>query len=246
MKIPIKPRLAIGATAVVAVAAGATAALATGDSPSNVYQGCLKHGSGAVYGVVVDPGSTPDCKNHDTLITWNETGPAGPAGPQGKTGPAGPAGPQGDPGPQGAQGPQGDPGPQGQQGDPGPQGDTGPQGPAGIVGLTRRSFDLTELLGNGTPLPPGAIDVYFPGCESGETLVSGGVYITEDRTTSGVSTKVEQSGATGGLYWKVALENDGTVPVHDYAEVICAPGSGSQLKALTAAPAAGERIPAGS
>src|SRR5690606_28194327 len=64
-------------------------------------------------------------------ISWNERGPAGPAGPQGEQGPAGP---QGEPGPAG---PQGHPGLQGEQGP------VGPQGPAGAAVLRSPPADTT-------------------------------------------------------------------------------------------------------
>ena len=74
------------------------------------------------------------CKPRELKISWNTTGPQGPAGPMGPagpTGPVGPIGPQGALGPQGAVGPQGPAGPQGLKGD---IGTTGPQGAAGAVG----------------------------------------------------------------------------------------------------------------
>jgi hypothetical protein len=42
-----------------------------------------------------------DCKDQETLLSWNVTGPVGPQGPEGPDGPEGP---------QGEQGPKGDPG----------------------------------------------------------------------------------------------------------------------------------------
>lgn len=240
MKVTISRRLAIGGAVVATVVgAGSAVALAVDQPSSDVIQGCLRHNQGGLYNVAVNPSSPPDCQPHDTLISWNRTGPAGPAGPQGPKGDPGPQGPQGDPG---LQGPQGDPGPQGPQGDPGPQGDTGPQGPVGpqgppgITGLTRRVFDLTALLGAGNPLPPGSIDVFFAVCNASERLVSGGAYTTEDPVnTSGVSTVVEESGATADNVFKVAIKNDGSVPVHDFVSLICAPVSGGQL-AVAGAP----------
>ena len=55
----------------------------------------------------------------ETVIELGQTGPQGPAGPQGATGPTGPQGPTG---PTGATGPKGD------------TGATGPQGPTGATG----------------------------------------------------------------------------------------------------------------
>jgi hypothetical protein len=80
------------------------------------------------------------CKPRELKISWNTTGPQGPAGPMG---PVGPIGPQGAVGAQGAVGPQGPAGPQGMKGDigatgpqgvAGAQGATGPQGPIGATG----------------------------------------------------------------------------------------------------------------
>jgi hypothetical protein len=85
----ITRRLAIIGASIAAIAAGGSAAaLATGTSSANVYQGCLSHARGALYNVHLNPNSPPRCHPHDTLVNWNQTGPAGatgPAGPDGKT-----------------------------------------------------------------------------------------------------------------------------------------------------------------
>lgn len=81
-----------------------------------------------------------DCKNNDTLLTWNIQGPKGDkgdTGPRGELGPVGPKGDRGDVGEQGpigltgSQGIQGESGPKGDKGDTGERGEIGPQGPAG-------------------------------------------------------------------------------------------------------------------
>jgi Collagen triple helix repeat (20 copies) len=97
------------------------------------------------------------CKPRELKISWNTTGPQGPAGPMGPVGPvgpmgpAGPIGPQGGVGPQGAVGPQGPAGPQGLKGDigatgpqgvTGAQGATGPQGPVGATGAQGAKGDV--------------------------------------------------------------------------------------------------------
>lgn len=87
--------LALAAAAIPAVAA------ATAASPVTYYA-CVTTSTGAVKIV----SSTTTCGTGQHKISWNNTGPAGPAGP---------------PGPQGATGPQG------------PQGTTGPQGPPGVI-----------------------------------------------------------------------------------------------------------------
>lgn len=66
--------------------------------------------------------STAGCKRNEVPLSWNQSGPQGPAGPQGPQGPAGVPGPQG---------PQGAPGPQGAMGLPGATGPSGPAGPKG-------------------------------------------------------------------------------------------------------------------
>jgi len=196
--------MAIGGAVVAAVAGGGTAvALAVDQPSSDVFQGCLRHNQGGLYNVTLNSSSPPECQPNDTRVSWNQTGPAGAPGPQG---------------------PKGDPGAQGPQGERGPMGDRGPQGPPGLPGLVRRVFDLTALLGAGNPLPPGQIDVFFAVCNTGERVVSGGAYTTEDPVnTAGASTVVQESGATGDNLFKVAIKNDGTVAVHDFVSLICAP-----------------------
>jgi Collagen triple helix repeat (20 copies) len=137
----ITRRAAIVGVSVAAVAAGGSGvALATTQGSSNVYQGCLNHNLGALYNVEVNPTTPPRCLSRDTVISWNQTGPAGAAGPQGPkgdTGPAGAVGPQGakgDTGPAGPAGDKGDTGAAGPAGPAGAKGDTGPAGPAGPAG----------------------------------------------------------------------------------------------------------------
>lgn len=164
--------LTVGVAAAAIAATGSAAALAIGSSSSNVYEGCLQHRIGALYHVELNPSSPPRCLQHDTLVTWNQTGPAGAAG---APGPTGPAGPKGDPGPAGAagaigpagpQGPKGDAGATGPQGEPGPKGDTGPAGPAG----TTTVYTSSTLNANGS-----AADVTVNVPKAGEYFVSGEV-----------------------------------------------------------------------
>jgi hypothetical protein len=95
-------RVAVGCAVTAAVAAGGSAAaLATDNSPSNVYQGCLRAGNGDLYHVMLNPSSPPSCNPRDTLVSWNQTGPkgdTGPQGPKGDTGAIGPPGVNGDAG----------------------------------------------------------------------------------------------------------------------------------------------------
>ena len=84
-------------------------------------------------------------EHHDELK--GDTGPQGPAGPQGIAGPAGEAGPQGERGPVGPAGPTGEAGPQGPvgpRGEAGPQGSAGPQGPTGETGPAGPKGDTGE------------------------------------------------------------------------------------------------------
>jgi collagen triple helix repeat protein len=111
--------LSVTAVAIVAIAGGVTYAVAQiGDG--GVINGCYKSQNGQLR--LIDP-ATDSCHPSETAISWSQTGPQGPPGPQGPQGVPGPQGPQGVPGPQG---PQGVPGPQGPQGVPGPQGPVNP------------------------------------------------------------------------------------------------------------------------
>jgi hypothetical protein len=113
-----------GAVSLALVAGGtaAGAAIASGPvSSSGVIDGCYTNAeiSGSHVFVLQDQGTA--CPKGTTALSWNQTGPAGPAGPMGATGPAGPAGPMGAPGPTGPAGPQG------------PVGNTGPPGTGATV-----------------------------------------------------------------------------------------------------------------
>ena len=88
----------VGAAVAAVVAGGSAAAMAAGSS-SNLYEGCLNHRLGALYHVQVNPTSAPRCWSHDAVVSWNQTGAAGPPGPKGDTGSAGAQGVPGPPGP---------------------------------------------------------------------------------------------------------------------------------------------------
>lgn len=124
--------------ALVALAAGMTA-VATASSTADadgVIVGCQKPG-GSFLRVVAD---ASECDEHESVVTWNEQGaagpqgPAGPAGEPGQMGPMGPAGPAGSAGPAGPVGPAGPAGADGAVGAQGPQGPQGPQGAQGPAG----------------------------------------------------------------------------------------------------------------
>lgn len=117
----------------VLLAGGTTAGAAIAAGPvdgSGVIHGCWTNTAinGSHVFVLQDAGTT--CPKGTTAISWNQQGPAGPAGPVGPAGAIGPQGPAGAPGPQG---PKGD---TGAQGPAGPAGATGPAGPAGADGST--------------------------------------------------------------------------------------------------------------
>src|SRR5882672_10655224 len=67
------------------------------EPPVTTIQACYNDTNGGLRRV----NSAGDCKNHETAISWNTTGPAGPTGPAGVPGPAGPQGPAGPAGPAG-------------------------------------------------------------------------------------------------------------------------------------------------
>ena len=76
---------------------------------SGVIHACY----GPLTGNVRIVASASDCRNIETAISWNQSGPAGSPGPAGPQGLSGPQGPQGIPGPQGPVGAQGPAGPAG-------------------------------------------------------------------------------------------------------------------------------------
>jgi hypothetical protein len=132
----IRRAVIVGVIAAAAVAAGSTWALASETATSTVYRGCLQHNTGVIYRVTTSR-TAPRCFRHDTLISWNQTGPqglpgaTGPQGAKGDTGATGAVGPQGLPGATGPQGPKGD---TGAAGAPGATGAVGPQGLPGVIG----------------------------------------------------------------------------------------------------------------
>lgn len=135
----------------VLLAAGTAAGAAITGGPidnSGVIHGCWTNAAinGSHVFVLQDAGTS--CPKGTTAISWNQQGPAGPAG---ATGPAGPAGATGPAGPAGATGPAGPAGPKGDTGAQGPAGPAGATGPAGPAGA-----DGTSVL-NGTGAPTGTI-----------------------------------------------------------------------------------------
>jgi hypothetical protein len=231
----------VGATVAAVAAGGSAAALATDTSPPNVYQGCLSHIFGALYKVHVNPTSPPSCLSHDTLVSWNQTGPAGSPGAKGDTGAAGPPGPQGvtgaqgpkgdtgAPGPVGGVGPKGDKGdtgpagpqgPKGNTGDigaPGPQGPAGPQGPSGLAGLYWvTATDNISIGGAGSVVAV---------CRSGDQVYGGGAWMEHAFAGSTDNVVLQESAPSGDLTkWYAAATNSGFTShtLHVYA--FCGPG----------------------
>lgn len=175
-----------GATAVVLIGGGSAVAAAAGSASGSesVYQGCLA-ANGSLYAVALNPATAPVCHPHDTLMTWNQTGPQGPAGPaglDGKNGTDGAQGPKGDtgaPGPQGPQGETGATGPQGPKGDKGDTGDTGatgPAGPAGPPGPAYRQLPPVVFTHSQSvaPLSVGELDVTCPSGDGWSEYAFGG------------------------------------------------------------------------
>jgi Phage Tail Collar Domain len=132
--------------------------------------------------IVNSPGS---CFPLENTLTWNVSGPAGPAGvpgpqgpigfpgPAGATGPAGiagPAGPIGPAGPAGLTGPAGANGPAGIAGPAGPIGATGPAGIAGPAGATGSA----GIAGPAGPIGPAGPDgIAGPAGPTGPTGLAG-------------------------------------------------------------------------
>jgi hypothetical protein len=228
-------RLVIGGAAVAAVAGGgAAAALATDQGSSDVYRACLNHNLSALYNVKVNPTTPPRCLQRDTVISWNQTGPAGAAGPQGAKGDVGPAGPKGDTGPVGPAGAKGDTGakgdigPAGAKGDTGPAGpagpqgatgDTGPRGPAGPAGVAGVAFHTASDV-----VPPNQWLALGVPCPTGQVATGGGGGFLNQgdiglRITR--STPVVTGGVPTG--WQVVVDSTNAANEPAYVEVICAP-----------------------
>jgi hypothetical protein len=177
MRALLSVRLWLGVVVGVVAASGVGVALGAISDSGGVIHGCyLSNGNLRVIDVA------DGCKNNETALSWNKTGPAGPQGPTGPKGATGPQGLKGDTGPQGPrgatglQGLTGDTGPQGPKGDIGPQGPkgaTGPQGPAG-------SLDTTQIISQPVDVPPHVVSpaVHQDAvCPAGQIAVSGGYFI---------------------------------------------------------------------
>jgi hypothetical protein len=128
------------------VAFGIAAAAIPGTD--GIISACLNTADGSIRLIDVQAGAT--CNAGEKLISWNKTGPTGPAGLKGSTGPAGPAGQRG---PTGAAGLKGSTGPAGLKGSTGPAGPAGPKGATGPAGL-KGSTGPAGLKGSTGPAGP--------------------------------------------------------------------------------------------
>ena len=151
----------ISGSLVGAVCGTATIAVASIPASTGVIKGCYNASTG--YLRVIDPAVGETCMSRERALDWNQTGPAGPAGPQG---PAGPIGLQGPAGPAGLQGPTG---PQG------PAGPTGLQGPAGPAGVGSTYWNDSSVSPTSPYRPFGPSDPDFAG--SGPLVARKGVML---------------------------------------------------------------------
>src|ERR1051326_301353 len=153
------------ALTIVSVLAGVFAIRAGIPDVKGVYTGCVAPLTG--YLRVIDTAVTPNCTIGDKLITWSQTGPAGPQGPQGIPGPIGPQGPAG---PQGPVGPQ------------------GPAGPHGSAGITQAAFRFTGAVSINTGGPTaGSSAVNFVQTGSWSLPAGNWVFIMTDEGFGGRS-----------------------------------------------------------
>lgn len=199
-------RALFGATGVVVLLGAGGVAYAVTDS--NTIQGCYNDTNGSLR--VLTSGT---CRNSETAVSWNKTGPQGemgPAGPQGERGPQGEQGEQGETGPAGPQGEQGEQGPQGETGPTGPQGEQGPQGMMSEVGATTSDF-LFALAPAGQF---GSFEVQELWCQDGDEAISGGYSFGLQPLTVSESKRIEQTqpGGTVRSGWSFFIANNSQQP----------------------------------
>ena len=124
--------LAVLVTAV--VLSGINFAVAANGPTGSTYWACARNGQIDADSIQVN--TPPKCDRHETLVSWNQTGPVGGTGTPGTPGAAGGTGPQGGTGQAGTPGGTGGTGPQGGTGATGGTGGIGGTGPAGPPGGT--------------------------------------------------------------------------------------------------------------
>jgi hypothetical protein len=93
-------RRVVLAGVVVAAIVSAGVAYSSGGSASSTLTACVNETNGNMRLV----GSASDCRQHESAVTWNSEGTAGPTGPTGPQGPTGARGATGPQGPTGADG----------------------------------------------------------------------------------------------------------------------------------------------
>jgi collagen triple helix repeat protein len=217
-KLPFTRRVAIGGAVIAAVAGGGSAAaLATVSSSSNVYEGCLSRATGVAYDIRVDSSARPGCRSHDTLISWNQTGPVGATGARGAKGDSGPTGPQGATGDTGAQGLKGDTGPAGPSGPmgaPGPRGDTGAAGSPGISGYY---FDGSQF-----DVPASYRVTETKSCPSGLKVITGGAWLQSDPQGDDIDPVITESAPIDDHTWEVKINNNAPRGYQYAIQIVCA------------------------
>ena len=143
-----------------------------------------------------------ECAAHETVLTWNQRGPAGAPGATGAPGPQGPVGSQGPAGPQGPLGPQ------------------GPAGPPGTGGAPRGQALLSSLSGTGAAAINafGVVGVVNPLTEGGGETFPGAFCLALDfvPTIAVATPQVHRTGATFATHVVLAgnsedLATDGLV-----------------------------------
>jgi hypothetical protein len=234
--------VATGATVTTGVAVWA----AIPDSPGGTIHACYNRG-----GLLnLEPGelrvidaASEHCRNGETALTWNQTGPQGPAGAigaqgpkgdtgatgatgaKGDTGPAGPAGATGAKGDTGATGPtgaKGDTGATGAKGDTGVTGATGPQGPTGPTGATGPQGPAGVLGFNiatkGGTAPGHGFFFDAAVCPAGQVAVGGGAAMASS-PAQGTITMVQS--VPQGNRWLVDVENNGDAEIGVFAYATC-------------------------
>ena len=222
-----------GAVALVLAAGSgiATAAVISRPSPvdsSGVIHGCWRNAALNGSHVFALQNAGTSCPKGTTAISWNERGPAGPAGAKG---PAGPTGAAGSTGAAGATGPAGSTGPAGPAGATGPAGPGGPAGTSGVTtagpgGLNTTIVELSSCatMVNGSYAPgcgsqvvatcPTAEPYVLSGGEQGEAVSQSAWNVTTNGIAfSGAGGTPEQSGDVYGWEAEVPAQAIGTTSV---------------------------------
>lgn len=199
------------------VALGGITYVAAQSNGGSTIQACVNRNTGAVRIVTSSHCGSP----LETLVTWNQQGPAGATGPAGRdgspgrdgrpgrdgeTGSTGPAGPSGQPGVAGATGAtglQGATGPGG-SGSVGPSGLPGAAGASGVAGASGAT-GATGLTGSGSAGPTGATGASGTAGASGvagptgATGVGGGAFFTSSAATMTLTSILGGTSGSGGI-----------------------------------------------